>query len=434
MKEDIHETRLDNGLVVLTDRMRGVRSVTLGFFFRVGSRNEPDEINGITHFIEHAVFKGTKRRNALDIAIEQDRLGGTLEAFTTHEETGFAVKVIDDQVEAALDLLADMLFDPQFDEKEMRSERRVILEELKMTDDSPEDRLGEIFSRAFYPAHPLGLNIAGTAKTVRSFDGASARKYHRKMFRPSNLVVVAAGNVDHNDFVKMVRTAFSLTQSTRSKTNSAVSAIPALKNRTRPPKPAAPIVIKQKADLEQAHLILATPLVSGRDKRRYAADLLAQVVGGGTSSRLWQKIREERGLAYSVGASTIMFNDCGMFMVSAGTSPGQTGEVVDITISEMRDVVANGVKSDELELAKQQTRASVLMSLEDSAARAASLAQSEMLHGRQITLEESLRNLDAVTLDDVRDLAREFFRTEKIAFAALGDLKGTKINRKRLEV
>src|SRR5687767_10469781 len=155
MKEIIKETRLDNGLVVLTDRMPGVRSVTLGLFFRVGSRHEPDELNGITHFIEHAVFKGTKRRSALDIAIEQDRLGGTLDAFTTHEEMGFAIKIIDDQVEAAFDLVADMLCDPLFDEKEMKSEQRVIIEELKMNDDSPEDRLGDIFSRAFFPGHPL---------------------------------------------------------------------------------------------------------------------------------------------------------------------------------------------------------------------------------------------------------------------------------------
>jgi predicted Zn-dependent peptidase len=204
--------------------------------------------------------------------------------------------------------------------------------------------------------------------------------------------------------------------------------------RTVPPKPAAPIVIKQNKNLEQAHLIIATPLVSGRDKRRYEADLLSQILGGGTSSRLWQKIREERGLAYSVGASSLMFNDCGMFMVSAATSPKQTLEVVDITIAEMRDLVANGVISDELELAKQQTRASVLLSLEDSASRAASLAQSEMLHGRQITLEESLANVDAVTLDDIRQLAREFFTTEKIAFAALGDLNGLKVNRKRLAI
>jgi predicted Zn-dependent peptidase len=435
MKEDIKETRFENGLVVLTDRMPGVRSVTLGFFLRVGSRNEPDELNGITHFIEHAVFKGTKRRSALDIAIEQDRLGGTLEAFTTHEETGFAIKVIDDQLEAAFDLMADMLTGPVFDEKEMESERRVIIEELKMNDDSPEDKLGDIFSRAFYPGHPLGLNIAGTPKSVRSFRRQALRKYHKKMLRPSNLVMVAAGNVEHESFVRL---ASSLTQSSQSKSSPAFSASSALRQRaghkTTPPKPAAPILVKQNPTLEQSHLLLATPFVSGRDPRRYAADLLANIIGGGTSSRLWQKVREERGLAYSVGSSAIMFNDCGMFMVSAGTSPQQTLDVVDITVDEIRDVVTNGVTADELELAKQQTRASVLLSLEDSASRAASLAQSEMLHGRQITIEESLAKTDAVTITDVQELAREFFRTDLVAFAALGDLRELKVNRRRLAI
>ncbi len=414
--------------------MPGVRSATLGFFFRLGSRHEPDELNGITHFIEHAVFKGTKKRSALEIAIEQDRLGGTLEAFTTHEEMGFAIKVIDDQLDAAFDLIADMLLDPQFDAHEMRSEQKVIIEELKMTDDSPEDKLSEIFSRAFFPRHPLGLNIAGTPKTVRSFDHSVARKYHRTMLRPSNLVIVAAGNVVHEKFVKLVSSTLFSTQSSQRSRSKSSSPISALNKLTRPPKPAAPIVVKQKPDLEQAHLLMATPFISGRDKRRYAADLLAQVLGGGTSSRLWQKIREERGLAYNVGASSIMFADFGMFMVSAATSPKQTLDVIDISISELRDVVANGVNSDELELAKDQTRANVLMSLEDSASRAASLAQSEMLHGRQITVEESLRNLDAVTLEDIRAIAAEFFTTEKIAFAALGDLKGFKVDRKRLAI
>ena len=427
MKEDIKETRFENGMVVLTDRMPGVRSVTLGFFFRVGSRNEPDELNGITHFIEHAVFKGTKTRSALDIAIEQDRLGGTLEAFTTHEETGFAIKVIDDQLEPAFELIADMLANSEFDQKEMESEQRVIIEELKMTDDSPEDKLSDIFSRAYFPGHPLGLNIAGTEDNVKTFDRTAAKKYHRKMYRPENIVIVAAGNVKHEKFVDLVKTSLFSSQVSPTKA-------PSRRSKLRQPKPAAPIIVKQKKDLEQAHLLLATPLVSGRDKRRYEADLLSQIVGGGTSSRLWQKIREERGLAYSVGASSIMFNDCGMFMVSAATSPKQTLEVVDITIAEMRDVAENGVTADELELAKQQSRASVLLSLEDSASRAASLAQSEMLHGRQITLEESLANVDAVALEDVRTLAREFFTTDKIAFAALGDLDGLKITRKRLAI
>lgn len=427
MKEDIHETRLKNGMVILTDRMPGVRSITLGVYFRVGSRNEPDELNGISHFIEHAVFKGTERRSALDIAIQQDRLGGTLEAFTTHEETGFAIKVIDDQLEAALDLLADMLSNPKFDEKEMLSEQKVIIEELKMTEDSPEDRLGEIFSRAFYPDHPLGLNIAGTPKTVRTFNGTTARKFYRRMFRPENLIIVAAGNVEHGRFVKLTKKF--LTPTSRGKINAGAAL-----RRPRPPRPAAPIVVKQNRTLEQAHLILATPFVSGRDKRRYEADLLANIVGGGTSSRLWQKIREERGLAYSVGAGVIMFNDCGMFTVSAATSPGQTEDVVAITMGELKDVADNFVTADELELAKEQSRASVLMSLEDSASRAASLAQSEILHGKQITVEESLKNTDAVTVDGIRDLAREFFRTERIAFAALGSLKGLRMNRKKLTV
>ena len=434
MREDIHETRFDNGMVVLTDRMPGVRSVTLGLFFRVGSRQEPDEMNGITHFIEHAVFKGTDRRSALDIAVEQDRLGGTLEAFTTHEETGFAIKVVDNQLEAAFDLLADMLACPSFDAKEMRSEQRVIIEELKMTDDSPEERLGEIFSRKFFPDHPLGLSIAGTPKTVRTFDHTAARKYHRRMFTPSNLVIVAAGNVRHDKFVELVKSVLTPAFEPVVTTNGRVRAGLKRRSKMRAPKYAAPIIVRQNKTLEQAHLILATPIVSGRDDRRYAADLLAQAIGGGTSSRLWQKIREERGLAYSVGASSIMFADCGIFMVSAATSPAQTLDVVDISIAEMRDVANNGVTKQELDLAKEQSRASVLLSLEDSASRAAALAQSEMLHGRQISVEESLLNTDAVTLEDVRAVAREFFQTEKIAFGALGHLEGLKVNRKRLSI
>ena len=184
MKEDIQETRLDNGLTILTDRMPGVRSATLGFFFRVGSRHEPAELNGISHFIEHTVFKGTARRSALDIAIEQDRLGGNLDAFTTHEETGFAIKVIDDQLPKAFDLIADMLTAPRFDDADLKSEQKVIIEEMKMIEDSPEEYLGEIFSEAYFPGHPLGLNIAGTPKSVRSFNHEITLKYHEEHSTP----------------------------------------------------------------------------------------------------------------------------------------------------------------------------------------------------------------------------------------------------------
>lgn len=424
MKEEILETRLPNGLTILTDRMHGVRSATLGFFYRVGSRNEPDELNGISHFIEHTVFKGTSRRTSLEIAIEQDRLGGNLDAFTTHEETGFAIKVIDDQLPAAFDLIADMLSDPRFDTADLESEQRVIIEEMKMTDDSPEEFLGEVFYREFFPGHPLGMSIAGTPETVRSFNHEQTRNYHEQNFIAANLIIAAAGNVDHQSLVDLVNENAHFSNGEIHSPHSTI----------RNPKTAAPIVIEQKADLEQAHMIVALPFVDARDERRYAADVLSNVIGGGTSSRLWQKVREERGLAYSVGASAGMFNDCGIFSVFAATSPEQVGEVVDIVMEELRSVLRDGITPQELQLMKDQTRASILLGLEDSASRAATLAQSEMVHGRQIPVEETLARLDAVTIEDVRAIATEFFKTEKIAFAAIGALSGLKVDRERLAV
>ena len=304
MKLDIRETRLDNGMVILTDRMPAVRSATLGFFFRTGARHEPIELHGISHFIEHAVFKGTGRRSTLDIAIEQDRLGGNLDAFTTHEEVGFAIKVIDEQLPAAFDLVADMLSGPLFDAGELEAEQRVIIEEMKMIDDSPEDYLGEMFNEGFFPDHPLGRSIVGTAETVKSFDRETTRKYHQATFTLQDLVIVAAGNVEHDVVEKLVLSSgFNWPQSAGRPTE------------LKAPKPGAPVIVKRREDLEQAHLLIATPLVSAPDDRRYAADLLANIIGGGTSSRLFQKVREERGLAYSVGSSTVMYQDCGLFSI-----------------------------------------------------------------------------------------------------------------------
>ncbi len=426
MKENISETRFDNGLVVLTDRMPGVRSATLGFFFRVGARHEPAGLHGISHFIEHCVFKGTAKRSALDIAIEQDRLGGNLDAFTSHEETGFAIKVIDDQMPRAFDLIADMLTNARFDDKDLASEQKVIIEEMKMVEDSPEEYLGDLFNEAFFVDHPLGRNIAGTPESVRSFNHEKTRNYHEQVFNASNLVIAAAGNVEHEALVELAEKTF-LTQRPQgtqrgnleeSSANSAVSAL-----NTLPPSMASPFLVKQRKDLEQAHMIVATPFPAATDERRYAADVTANIIGGGTSSRLWQKVREERGLAYSVGASASMYQDCGVFSVYAGTSPEQTSEVLGLVVQEMREVAANGVTADELELAKQQARASLLMGLEDSASRAAALAQCEMVHGRQISTDETLENLDAVSLDDCADIANEYFVTEKLAFAAIGDIQ-----------
>ncbi len=209
MKENIQTTRFENGLTILTDKMPDVRSITLGFFFRVGARHEPAELNGISHFIEHTVFKGTAKRTALEIAIETDRLGGNLDAFTMHEETGFAIKVVDNQIEKAFDLLADLLVNPLFDEKELKREQKVIIEEIKMTEDSPEDYLGEIFNEKLFENHPLGLSIAGTPRTVRSFNHETTRNYHETVFNASNLIIVAAGNVEHQQIVDLAEKVWS---------------------------------------------------------------------------------------------------------------------------------------------------------------------------------------------------------------------------------
>ncbi len=425
MKENIQTTRFENGLTILTDKMPDVRSVTLGFFYKKGARHEPLELNGISHFIEHTVFKGTEKRSALEIAIETDRLGGNLDAFTMHEETGFAIKVVDTQLEKAFDLLADLLVNPRFDEKELKREQKVIIEEIKMTDDSPEDYLGELFNEKLFLNHPLGLPIAGTPKTVKTFNHEVTRKFHEETFNASNLIIAAAGNLEHANIVEMASKFFSQTSKNEDSR---------LKTQDSRPAIGAPILIKKNKNLEQAHLIIATPFVDAQSERRYAADILTNALGGGTSSRLWQKVREEKGLAYAVGTSAAMYLDCGIFSIYAGISPHKAEEVLDISLKELRRVVKNGISTEELELQKAQSIASILLSLEDSSVRAGTLARLEMVHGRQISLEETLEKIEAVSIEEVQEIAKEFFQTEKIAFGALGNLNGLKIKRERLEI
>ena len=423
MKENIQTTRFSNGLIILTDRMPDVRSVTLGFFYNKGARHEPAALNGISHFIEHTVFKGTEKRSALEIAIETDRLGGNLDAFTMHEETSFAIKVVDRELDKAFDLLADILTNPRFDERDLKREQKVIIEEIKMTEDSPEDYLGELFNEKLFAGHPLGLPIAGTPKSVRTFNRDVTHEFHREVFAPENLIIAAAGNLEHEKIVELAEKFFNTkTKNQKPKTGD------------QSPEIAAPIIVKRNNSLEQAHLIVATPYVAATDERRYAADILANALGGGTSSRLWQKVREEKGLAYSVGASAAMYQDCGVFTIYAGISPNKTEAVLDISLKELRRVVKDGISTKELELMKAQSVASILLSLEDSASRAATLARLEMVHGRQIPLEETLERIEAVTVEEVQAIAREFFRSEKIAFGALGNLNGLKITRERLEI
>ena len=426
MKENIEITRFTNGLIILTEKMPDVRSATLGFFFKKGSRHEPAVLNGISHFIEHTVFKGTEKRSALDIAIETDRLGGNFDAFTMQEMTGFAMKTVDKDLARAFDLLADMLANPNFDETELEREQQVIIEEMRMVEDSPEEFLGELFNQAIFPKHPLGLPIEGTEKTVRTFNRKVTNDFHKRVFQPENLVIAAAGNLEHDVIIELAEKFFGRQ--------------PAIGNRqsafedSGAPELSAPILLKKKRGLEQAHFVLATPWIDARSERRYAAHLLENVLGNGTSSRLWQTIRERHGLAYSVGASGVSFLDCGFFSVYAGTAPNQIGKAIDLSVAELKKTKREGVSAEEIELAKQQSVATILLGLEDSANRAANLAQQEITFGRQIPLEETLRNIENVTAEEIRELAREFFQTETIALAALGNLNGLKIDRERLDV
>ena len=424
MTEQVQVTRFTNGLTVLTEQMPDLRSATVGIWVRRGSRHEPAEWNGICHFIEHAVFKGTETRSALDIAIESDRLGGHFDAYTTHELTGFAMKVVDTALPAAFDLLSDMLARPRFDEEEMLREQRVIIEEMKMVEDTPDEFLAEIFNAAYFPDHSLGRPIEGTAETVSTFGGRRTSEFHASAYAPRNLVVAAAGNVEHAQLIELAARAFERDAASSEATTNGSDA----------PRPAAPILVRRKKALEQAHLILATPFPSARDEDRYASSLLSSIIGGGTSSRLWQRVREERGLAYSVGAVGSHFTDAGIFQIYAGASPEHLDEVLDLALAEMRSVVREDVDEDELRLVKDQAVSSILLGLESTSARAGALARQEIIHGRRISPDEIIERIERVRVEDLRRVASEFFRTGALALGALGDLNGFKVDRARLEV
>ena len=426
MIDDVQSTKLPNGIAVLTEHMPGLRSVTTGIWVRRGSRHETPELNGICHFIEHSVFKGTRNRSAKDIAVETDRLGGNLDAYTTHEMTGFTVKVADHALPQAIDLLADLISHPRFDQEDLEREQKVILEEMKMVEDTPDELLGELFNAAYFPNQPLGRPIEGTRETVPTFDHKTTVGFHAREFSYNNLVVAAAGNVDHARLVELIAVAFDGCESGAGSRPTGVD--------SGKPRPAAPILIEQKSELEQAHLVLATPWPHALSSDRYAASLLGSIIGGGTSSRLWQKVREEHGLAYSVGAAGSAFSDVGVFNIYAGTSPEYLEQILDLSLAELREVVHNNVTEEELRIAKDQAISSILLGLESSSARAGTLARQEIIHGRRISPDEVIEKIRVTTVDELQEVARTYFKSETIALGALGNLNGFHVDRSRLEI
>lgn len=420
-KYEVRKTRLKNGLVVLSERMPHVRSVSFGIFLREGSRHERAPQNGLTHFIEHSLFKGTRRRSAAQIAEEADALGGNLDAFTGREMVGFTNKVLDEHLSRAFELSADLVTSPAFDPEELDKERGVILEEIKMVEDTPDDLVFEIFSENFYPRHPLGRPILGTPQTLSTFKPSRVRKFYEHTYRPNNLVIVAAGNIEHRELLGLVRKHFG-----RLRARAVVSSAPA-------PRPRPHVTLWHKSKLEQAHLVIGAPCPSLVSEDIYAAHIMCSILGGGMSSRLFQAVREERGLVYTVFSSVNAYQDTGYLTVYAGATAGRIERTIKAMMGEVRRLKDELVSDEELQRNKDQLKMSLLLGLESSSSRMSALAQQEMIFGRQLTLDEIIRRVEAVTPAAVQRQAREIFQPRRLAATVLGDVKGIKVGRGDLE-
>jgi predicted Zn-dependent peptidase len=417
---DVCKTRLKNRLVVVTERMPHVRSVSFGVFLRSGSRHEAADQHGLTHFIEHAVFKGSRKRSAAEIAEEADALGGHLDAFTGREIVGFHNKVLDQHLPRAFELLADLVTNPAFDHKELKKERNVILEEIKMVEDTPDDIIFDLFCERFYPNHPLGRSILGTPESLAAFNPTKTRAYYNDIYRPDNFIVTAAGNLKHAELLDLAGRYFGGLEARGGELPVEV------------PRATAPILLRERAELEQAHLVIGAPCPSLLSEDRYAVHLLAAILGGGMSSRLFQSVREDLGLVYTIFASVTPFRDCGYFNIYAGASTDQMAGTIAATMKELRRIKKKGVPAGELRRNQDQLKASLILNLESSSSRMSSLAQQEMNFGAFLSPDETIARVDAVTADELRRLANEIFQTEAMAAVLLGPLGKFKLERSQL--
>jgi predicted Zn-dependent peptidase len=419
---NIRKTVLPNGLLVLTESMPHVRSVSMGAWIGSGSRDETVEINGVSHFVEHMVFKGTTSRSAKQIAREVDTIGGNLDAFTGKETVCFNIKVLDENVAPALDVLADLVLHPTFTPEELAREQGVILEEIKMDEDNPDYLVNEVFTQNFWKGDALGRPILGTKKTVSSFNQQIVFDYYASQFTPRNMVFSAAGNLEHDAFVAQVEQQF------RSLSASGDVVLP------KEPAPVATphITLKRKKALEQVQICLGVEAPPVNDKDRYAIYMLNTMLGGGMSSRLFQTIREDRGLAYSIYSEMSPFRDTGLLCVYAGTAVDKTQEVLELTLLELRRLKEETVNVAELKRAKDQLKSNIVIGLESSSSRMANLARQQMYFGRFFGVEEITAEIDAVTPDHVQALAQRLFRPEALALTLLGNLGSMKIEREAL--
>jgi predicted Zn-dependent peptidase len=414
---DIQRQTLANGIRVITERMPHVRSVSVGIWIGTGSREEPPEDTGISHFVEHMVFKGTKHRTAEQIARSVDSIGGGLDAFTSKELVSYNVKVLDEHLPEAFDVVTDLVRNPLFDPRDIEKEKGVVLEELKTEVDNPEYLIHEIFSSHFWKGHALGRSILGTKHTIRNFNHHKVERYYRQYYSPSNILVTAAGNLSHPKLASL-----------------AGDHLGDLKPRdVRPalaqPRPHAPMIFKNKNSLEQVHLYLGVPAVPMPHESRYACYILNTVLGAGMSSRLFQNIREKQGLAYTVYSDLAMYHDAGWMLIYAGTSLRAADKVVRSIVHELNQVVDRRITQEELRRAKDHLKGSFVLGLESTSSRMANLARQELYFHRFFSLDEMLERIERVGAAEVQQLAAQFFDPKKIAVAMLGPLEGFRLRR-----
>jgi len=414
---EVRKDVLSNGLTILTEAMPAVRSVSIGIWMRTGSRQESAEENGISHFIEHMVFKGTKNRSAEQIAREADSIGGHLDAFTAKECTSFSIKALDEHVPRAFDIVSDLLLNPLFQAEDISKESKVIQEEIKMVEDTPDDLVHELFTQSYWHGHALGRPILGTRHTVSSFNRERLSDYFHRHYIPNSTLIAAAGRLEHARFVDLVARYFG-----------DLRCGPACKDGP-PPIPHPSIRHRHKKELEQVHLCVGAPSYPQPHEKRFACYILNTVLGGGMSSRLFQNIREKRGLAYAVFSGLSSFRDAGCLSVYAGTSLENARQVLGLILEEFRHLKTQAISDQELQHAKDYLKGSLMLSLETTGSRMSNAARQEMYFGRNISLDELSQRIDEVTSPEVQGVAREFFQTDRLAVSFLGPINDFRFTR-----
>lgn len=400
----VRRTVLPGGLRVVTETMPGVRSATVGAWIGVGSRDETARLSGASHFLEHVLFKGTPSRSAMDISIALDTVGGEFNAFTAKEYTCFHARVLDQDLPLAIDVLGDMITSSLVTAEDVEAEREVILDEIAMHDDDPDDVVHNLYAEKAWSGTPLGRPIAGTVESIESLTRAQVLRYYRTRYRPENIVVAAAGNVDHATVVRQVKKAFG-----RAGFLDATDGRPLPPRRAERTRRTTAGEISLERPFEQVNLVLGVNGLVRTDDRRYALGVLNAVLGGGTSSRLFQEVREQRGLAYSVYSFASHYTDTGMFGVGVGCLPGRVPEVLDVVRSEMQNLADNGISDEELERGKGQLRGGLVLSMEDSGTRMSRIAKAELLYDELPGIDEVIGRINAVSTEDVQLLAKELF-------------------------